>query len=230
MPNWCYNSVVIQAPMNVLLSENWFIEVTSENDKWPNTYMPNMHKLFPDVFTHEYKEIQIPNPYREGEMMESSTFHASWYVTYPKKHELLGDSEGWYNWNIINLWTKWIPDMYLDESDEATHITFDSAWSPANELFIKIAEFSWYELTNEYEEPGMAFRWTLSCYMDEWVMEHIDKEEEWKDTCSYCDEEVDSVEYREDLDDELMCDACYKEEKETRESNAWVDEKQNEPI
>lgn len=64
----------------------------------------------------------------------------------------------WYDWNIANWGTKW--DFTLENAerheDGSVTASFDSAWSPPIEAYIKLCALG-FEVEGLYYEPGMQF-------------------------------------------------------------------------
>ena len=64
----------------------------------------------------------------------------------------------WYDWNIANWGTKW--DFSLDNiertDDNTLTASFDSAWAPPIDAYIKLCALG-FEIEAMYYEPGMAF-------------------------------------------------------------------------
>jgi len=228
MPNWCENEISISNHIETLVEKQVLIKT------WEDEYIPNMHSLFPDIFLSEYKELEIVNPYTKKKnldgspiMMKSDSFREG--IKYPEWNESIWDSEWWYNWNINNLWTKWLPTFnYSHQDNNYSYFYSSTAWSPCNELLKKITEVFFLETENEYEEPGCCFAWRFySRIDDDWELDYFDEALEYIETCAYCDEKKEDIDYRDDLWDH-MCNLCYQEELDTQESNAWIDNaKQN---
>ena len=144
MPNWCYNRVTAYADdvHNAKLEEvkKIFESKTPFNDifpmpDWKNT--PNENGELP-------KLEQMKNP--DGSIL---------WETYNWPDGTNDDR--WYSWCVHNWDTKWEPDMHdIDyEDSEILAITFNTAWSPPEEIHSAISEqfddlsMSWF-----YDEPG----------------------------------------------------------------------------
>ena len=72
-------------------------------------------------------------------------------------------TEGWYDWRIENWGTKWeIYNTFHDRwSDNEVYLSFDSAWSPPDRVFYKLAEMG-FEIDAKYLDEGwMYIGWFL---------------------------------------------------------------------
>lgn len=142
------------------------------------------------------------------------------FIPYP-------DGEGWkYNWCVENWGTKWDAcDVYLSESEGELDYTFNTAWSPPENVVEKMIElFPHLRFTLEYEEPGEGYQGVLigsagiieEAYDEEYTPECID--------CGFRNYSYSECTF---VDDEMgyICPEC----KEKREPREW-DEDENEPI
>jgi len=138
MPNHCHNRVtfysddttLITKLHNIFKSDNIFTQFIPEPD-WANT--PN-----------EKGELPIqPEP----------------DSMYPPQFPDGTTDDRWYSWRLANWGTKW--DAYEVEIDDSEmhngfEVTFDTAWSPPEEICHAIKEqfddlcVSWF-----FDEPGM---------------------------------------------------------------------------
>ena len=68
----------------------------------------------------------------------------------------------WYDWNLINWGTKW--DVFYDDlilsnhGDIGVSISFETAWSPPEEIFHYIYENFDCDIEVEFDEPGVGYR------------------------------------------------------------------------
>lgn len=163
MPNWCWNAIEINCPIETLVIDGWLIkEVTNTWDE----YIFNLHKLFPEV---------------RGEWNGEEFEFLLWWA-----------DDAWYYWNIENLWTKWNPTFGYNNSSEDEWITIligQSARSPPNALLRKFCELSWYYVENEYEEPWVWFEWTYTYDANG----EMDDEREYIEYCEACWEKDPTV-------------------------------------
>ena len=142
MPNWCYNRV----------------SVYSENTK-------DMDELF-DIFNNENPfNALIPSPVwsetpnEDGELPvleEHKDADGKVLFTTHKFPKSGKTDDRWYDWQIQNWGTKWEPtDLSVEQCDEELEITFNTAWSPPEDICRAIrnkypdVSVSWF-----YDEPG----------------------------------------------------------------------------
>ena len=146
MPNHCHNRVtfysedkpeLIQKLYKIFKSDNIFGQFIPEPD-WKTT--PDENDELPVLEEHKNKN---------GDVV---------FTTY--KFPTSGKTDDrWYNWRIQNWGTKW--DAYEVDIDDSEleygfEVTFDTAWSPPEEICHAIKEqfddlcVSWF-----YDEPGM---------------------------------------------------------------------------
>ena len=143
MPNWCYNRV----------------SVYSENTK-------DMDELF-DIFNNENPfNALIPSPVwsetpnEDGELPvleEHKDADGKVLFTTHKFPKSGKTDDRWYDWQIQNWGTKWEPtDLSVEQCDEELEITFNTAWSPPEDICRAIRNkypdvtVSWF-----FDEPGM---------------------------------------------------------------------------
>ena len=143
MPNWCYNRV----------------SVYSENTK-------DMDELF-DIFNNENPfNALIPSPVwsetpnEDGELPvleEHKDADGKVLFTTHKFPKSGKTDDRWYDWQVQNWGTKWEPaDISVEQCDEELEITFNTAWSPPEDICRAIRNkypdisVSWF-----YDEPGM---------------------------------------------------------------------------
>ena len=143
MPNWCHNRV----------------SVYSENIK-------QVDKLF-DIFNNPepFNEL-IPSPVwsktpnEDGELPvldEHKDADGKVVFTTNKFPKSGKNDDRWYDWQLQNWGTKWEPaNIDVEQCEEELEITFDTAWSPPEDICRAIREqfpdvtVSWF-----YDEPGM---------------------------------------------------------------------------
>ena len=143
MPNWCHNRV----------------SVYSENIK-------QVDKLF-DIFNNPepFNEL-IPSPVwsktpnEDGELPvldEHKDADGKVVFTTNKFPKSGKNDDRWYDWQLQNWGTKWEPaNIDVEQCEEELEITFDTAWSPPEDICRAIREqfpdvtVSWF-----YDEPSM---------------------------------------------------------------------------
>ena len=68
----------------------------------------------------------------------------------------------WYDWNLINWGTKWdvfYDDVVLsDHGDIGVSISFETAWSPPEDVFHYIYENFECDIEVEFDEPGVGYK------------------------------------------------------------------------
>ena len=161
MPNHCFNRVHVYSDKPEVIKEIHDIFETGTN--------PYVDKT---VFGQIIPEPDWANiPLTENDVQEYSFSKPRGEVgELPKlvKHEVMGEGlrfestgvqdDRWYNWRVHNWGTKW--DAYcidIEDSDmpHGFQVTFDTAWSPPEEICYAIREqfddlsVSWF-----YDEPG----------------------------------------------------------------------------
>ena len=143
MPNWCYNRVSIYSENIDQVTELFDIFNNAEpfntlipSPKWSET--PN-----------EDGELPVLEEHKDSDGKVLFTTHK-----FPKSGKT---DDRWYDWQINNWGTKWEPaDISVEQCDEELELTFNTAWSPPEDICRAIREkypdisVSWF-----YDEPGM---------------------------------------------------------------------------
>ena len=139
MPNHCHNRVtfysdnkpeLIQKLYEIFKSEEVFTQFIPEPD-WKTT--PNEKG---ELATKKDPDDMMPPQFPDGKV-----------------------DDRWYNWRIQNWGTKW--DCYEVDIDDSEleygfQVTFDTAWSPPEEICYAIKEqFDEVSVSWFYDEPGM---------------------------------------------------------------------------
>ena len=131
MPNWCNNTLYINADnkedmqkLKNLLDET--LEISKDN----GCAIGLLNAI-----------IEMPKAY-EGTKKGSD-----------------GDAENWYDWRLANWGTKWDVECYETTMEEKyMHFAFDSAWAPPISWLEIVAQlFPKLRFTLKYDEPGMGF-------------------------------------------------------------------------
>ncbi len=157
MPNWCYNSLLIEG------SEEDIKSIKEQVSK-PFT---QEHENF-DMDTREmaFKEYSYTNPvFAFWNIIKPTDMETYRLQKDPKQDpnviNFAGDN--WYDWNVRNWGTKWdvavhednkYPDTELtDESAVMLHYSFNTAWSPPIEVITELSrQYPNAEITLSYEE------------------------------------------------------------------------------
>jgi len=143
MPNWCYNRVSIYSENIDQVTELFDIFNNPEpfnalipSPKWSET--PN-----------EDGELPVLEEHKDSDGKVLFTTHK-----FPKSGKT---DDRWYDWQVQNWGTKWEPaDISVEQCDEELEITFNTAWSPPEDICRAIRNkypdisVSWF-----YDEPGM---------------------------------------------------------------------------
>ena len=142
MPNWCYNRVSVYSENTDQVTELFDIFNNPEpfnalipSPKWSET--PN-----------EDGELPVLEEHKDSDGKVLFTTHK-----FPKSGKT---DDRWYDWQIQNWGTKWEPtDLSVEQCDEELEITFNTAWSPPEDICRAIrnkypdVSVSWF-----YDEPG----------------------------------------------------------------------------
>ena len=142
MPNWCYNRVSVYSENTDQVTELFDIFNNPEpfnalipSPKWSET--PN-----------EDGELPVIEEHKDSDGKVLFTTHK-----FPKSGKT---DDRWYDWQIQNWGTKWEPtDLSVEQCDEELEITFNTAWSPPEDICRAIrnkypdVSVSWF-----YDEPG----------------------------------------------------------------------------
>ena len=143
MPNWCYNRVSVYSENTDQVTELFDIFNNPEpfnalipSPKWSET--PN-----------EDGELPVIEEHKDSDGKVLFTTHK-----FPKSGKT---DDRWYDWQIQNWGTKWEPtDLSVEQCDEELEITFNTAWSPPEDICRAIrnkypdVSVSWF-----YDEPSM---------------------------------------------------------------------------
>ena len=143
MPNWCYNRVSIYSENIDQVTELFDIFNNPEpfnalipSPKWSET--PN-----------EDGELPVIEEHKDSDGKVLFTTHK-----FPKSGKT---DDRWYDWQVQNWGTKWEPaDISVEQCDEELEITFNTAWSPPEDICRAIRNkypdisVSWF-----YDEPSM---------------------------------------------------------------------------
>ena len=143
MPNWCYNRVSIYSENIDQVTELFDIFNNPEpfnalipSPKWSET--PN-----------EDGELPVLEEHKDSDGKVLFTTHK-----FPKSGKT---DDRWYDWQVQNWGTKWEPaDISVEQCDEELEITFNTAWSPPEDICRAIRNkypdisVSWF-----YDEPSM---------------------------------------------------------------------------
>ena len=152
MPNWCFNKLLVQGPKNDVERFSWDAKYIEDDVKdGPHLNPLSLHSLFPEPIDEETLIKQAMN---------------SWLAT-PFNTEDIASMPGpaWYYWRCHYWGTKWDtvdtrvePSVDLGNNKIQLEYSFETAWSPPQEAFEKIArDFPSLSFNLEYCEPGMGY-------------------------------------------------------------------------
>lgn len=186
MPNWCYNTLLIEAEPQVIAkikaqlsapyenkyqdfkSDTWITETVEKDLSFWNIIRPPADKMDEYHGTHGYAN---------GEKQ--------------------GDTEwNWYNWNITNWGTKWDasdPEL-VEESDISLQYRFNTPWGVAEEAFITLStQYPDVQFDLEFEEETgwggeVEFINGVSKVVNEFAQKCYSCDTQWQHGDEYWDE------------------------------------------
>jgi len=135
MPNWCSNTLEIEASPKQLVEDWWLIDITdrSKDTYWVSTYIFNLHKILPEYYTKPYEEKDF-------------------------------DDQWDYDKNVDLTWSKWNFEMEVTDNSDKFYSSFGTARSPPDKLLKKFWRLSNISFNLHYEEPWCDFEWDLDFY------------------------------------------------------------------
>lgn len=148
MPNWCENTLIINNNNNNELDRFFNENKINENNLDFNYICPCPDELY---------NTESPNKSNDDKIKELV--------------EKYGCSD-WYTWCCNNWGTKWnASDVEYYKEDSTLTYSFNTAWGPPSVWFSKLCDkYTNFELTLEYEEPGMDIGGTIT-YIDNNILE-----------------------------------------------------------
>jgi hypothetical protein len=140
MPNWCNNNLTLEHEDPQMIQRAYD---ALERGEFLQEFIPCPKELTETVSGH----------CGDGYAQELNQFKMELNLKY-------FGSKDWYDWNVSNWGTKW------DVGDQGNsdirpdglmlHTTFDSAWSPPVNAYVKLEELG-FTVNAMYYEGGMAF-------------------------------------------------------------------------
>lgn len=126
------------------------------------------------------------------------------FVPMPQETIDGGYNDCGYEWEMRNWGVKWGSiDVSFGESSGELHYSFDTAWSPPEEMMIVWTEqHPTLTFSLNYEEPGCGFYGSLTTYNGK-----IISNEQHEMSVEYCHENGEHY----DADDHPECEECSKE-------------------
>lgn len=65
---------------------------------------------------------------------------------------------------VAHTGSKWNPNIYLvTDEGRATHLEYDSAWVPNNDLLVRLSELTGWTIHNAFEEEQPEFEGVFEC-------------------------------------------------------------------
>lgn len=204
MPNWVYNSLMIEGNEADIsaIKQQLNTPFSVEHDSWDMESKEMKRK------TYEYNNpvFAFWNIIRPLDM---ETYHKQ-----PDRTKDVLDFSGddWYNWNVRNWGTKWDVAIHNDDKYPDTELTtetkdtliyrFNTAWSPPAEAITKLSEqYPECEITLSFEEEQ---GWGGEIIFANGQGTEI---ESYQNKCRDCDA-IDTLEYCENGCGEI-CSSCY---------------------
>ena len=207
MPNWVYQSLTVEGnPESVIeLKKQLNTPFTKSHDEWDM----NTQSMKVVEYTYDNPIFAFWNVIRPTDM---DAYVKQPDHSRPFEERVLFSGNDWYSWNVRNWGTKWdvavsndekYPDTeILDEEHNGDNLVlvykFQTAWSPAIPVLIKLSEqYPDLLLTFEYqEETGWGGE-------IEFLRGKINSESEYDEKCNECG----SIEAS-DYCDECNCSVC----------------------
>lgn len=211
MPNWVYNSLLMEGPKEDInkAKEQLNKPFSKTHDSW--SMETNQMELKETMYSKPiFAFHNIYNHIQDGVSEEDYMKQPD--HTLPMKEALMFKGNHWYDWNVRNWGTKWDVAKHDTEEYSDTDITidtddtlgyrFNTAWSPPIEAITKLSEqYPNIKLTMSYqEETGWGGEIVL-------VNGETVELTEYQNVCRDCDS-IDTLEYCEEGCGEI-CDDCH---------------------
>lgn len=141
-----------------------------------------------------FNEVEISAPLekvKEYLVEENGKIYFNMHKIFPEKFPE-DDASGFKNWDYdwMNEHTscKWHPEIDTVGSADLegyAWISYDSAWCPNEGTLLQLSKLTWWEITNEYEEPWCSFAGTYICKNWKVILDEV-RDCLWQ--CGYCEE------------------------------------------
>jgi ribosomal protein S27AE len=183
MPNWVFNSLVIEAEPQVLSQIRAQLSAPYEMQ-------------YVDWRTNEVTKEMVQQPLSFWNIIKPEDLEA--YHDKPDKKQDLNDPNHWYSWNIRNWGVKWdAKEVYesdeFTEGDKETFYNFDTPWGVPESAMLELSrQYPTAKLSLEFEEEQ---GWGGEIVFTNGEGETI---EEYNDKCRQCGA----------LDQMEMCEHC----------------------
>lgn len=191
MPNWVFNSLVIEAEPQVLAQIRAQVSAPYETQHL-------------DWRTNERVKEMVEQPFSFWNIIKPTDLDA--YHDDPVTHDQSG-RDHWYNWNIRNWGVKWeAKNVYekddFTEGDGETFFNFETAWGiPDNALLTLSEQYPTASFELEYEEET---GWGGCILYENGTSTET---EEYENKCRDCDS-LNTLDYCEECGNQL-CSACW---------------------
>jgi hypothetical protein len=186
MPNWVYNSLVIEGDADVL---------TRIAQQLATPHL-NQHL---DWKTNEVKNEMVEQPFSYYNIIKPTNLDEY----YDKPNGKQDHPDHWYSWNLRNWGVKWNASSaeQHDTEDGSLCYTFESPWGIPNEALLTLSkQYPTVTLELEYEEET---GWGGTIVYDNGNEETT---EEYENKCRDCSE-LNTLSYCDDCGNEL-CSKC----------------------
>ncbi len=159
MPNWCNNETEIlgsEADITEILrlAKTTQYELTDVDGELKAYETPfSLNGLVP-MPKHLENTTASPSTQKDGEFVQALAGNKDYEYT------------DWYGWRLANWGTKWdlnpdsmcLNEMIVQDDNASFSISYDTAWSPINEFWLKVSEmFPNVRIDNRYFEEGCNF-------------------------------------------------------------------------
>ena len=145
MPNWCYNTLLIEAEPQVIAKIKAQLSAPYERKTQD---LPSYEWTTETV----QKDLSFWNIIRPSDDRLGEYYGTHGYANGEKQ----GDTEwNWYNWNITNWGTKWdaSESELVDESETSLQYRFDTPWGVAEGALIALSkQYPDIQFDLEFEE------------------------------------------------------------------------------
>lgn len=207
MPNWCYNSLMIEGSAEQIANIKAQLNkpFTRQHDQWN-----------PETGKMELKDYTYSNPvfafWNIIAPTDLESYNKQADHTQALSEALMFKGDNWYDWNVRNWGTKWDVAVSDDDNYPETEIVeewsdrliyrFNTAWSPPVEAIRELSsQYPELEFDLEYEEEtGWGGNITF-------LAGESSEIESYDNKCRECDE-VNTMEYCENDCGEI-CSACH---------------------
>lgn len=140
MPNWVFNSLVIEAEPQVISKIKAQVSAPYECEHL-------------DWQTNQPVKQMVEQPFSFWNIIKPTNLDA--YHDKPGVKQDISQPDHWYNWNIRNWGVKWeAKEVYENESDESMlSYNFDTPWGVAENVMLELSrQYPTAKLSLEFEE------------------------------------------------------------------------------